>query len=94
MIITYGESSVEIAHGVRTILRTAWYKAVFDTKISADHDRVSDFATTEGGGVYAVPIGGQITGYGADYIIIDDALETRDANNIARIDSLMIALTV
>lgn len=87
MIITYGENlAVEIADRVRGILRAAWYRATFGTTISPDHARVSDFATTEGGGVYAVPIGGQLTGYGADFIIIDDPLEIKDAENIARIE--------
>ena len=86
MIVTYGENlAVEIADRVRGILRTPWYQATFNTRISRDHARVSDFATTAGGGVYAVPIGGQLTGYGADYIIIDDPLEIKDAENISRI---------
>jgi predicted phage terminase large subunit-like protein len=87
MIVTYGENlAVEIAHSIRGILRSAWYRTTFGTRISPDHARVSDFATTAGGGVYAVSIGGQLTGYGADYIIIDDPLEIKDAENIARIE--------
>ena len=85
MIVTYGENlAVEIADRIRRILRAPWYQATFKTRISRDHARVSDFATTAGGGVYAAPIGGQLTGYGADYIIIDDPLEIKDAENIAR----------
>ena len=87
MIVTYGENlAVEIADRIRRILRAPWYQATFKTRISRDHARVSDFATTAGGGVYAAPIGGQLTGYGADYIIIDDPLEIKDAENIARIE--------
>jgi predicted phage terminase large subunit-like protein len=87
MIITYGENlAVQIADGIRGILRAAWYRAAFKTRISPGHARVSDFATTAGGGVYAVPIAGQLTGYGADYIIIDDPLEIKDAENIARME--------
>jgi predicted phage terminase large subunit-like protein len=87
MIVTYGENlAKEIADRVRGIMRAAWYRATFNTRISPDHARVSDFATTAGGGVYAAPIGGQLTGYGADFIIIDDPLEIKEAENIARID--------
>jgi predicted phage terminase large subunit-like protein len=87
MIIAYGQNlAVEIADRIRGILRTPWYRASFPCRISPDHARVSDFATTAGGGVYAVPIGGQLTGYGADYTIIDDPLEIKDAENIARIE--------
>jgi predicted phage terminase large subunit-like protein len=66
-------------------IRRGWYREIFHTRITADHARVTDFATTAGGAVYAQPIAGQITGYGADFIIIDDPLEIRDAENIARI---------
>jgi hypothetical protein len=86
LIVTYGENlAVEIARGIRAILRATWYRAVFDTRLAIDHARASDFATTAGGAVYAQPIGGQITGYGADIIIIDDPLEIKDADNITRI---------
>jgi predicted phage terminase large subunit-like protein len=87
MIVTYGENlAVEIAQRIRNILRAAWYRTTFNTKIATDHARVTDFATTAGGGVYAVSIGGQLTGYGADYVIIDDPLEIKDADNIARME--------
>jgi phage terminase large subunit-like protein len=89
LIITYGENlAVDIAHNIREILRTKWFRAAFATRLAADRNRTTDFATTEGGGVYAVPIYGQVTGYGADYIIIDDPLEIRDANNLARIEAV------
>ena len=86
LVITYGENlAAGIAHGIRTLLRTPWFKAAFSTRLAADRNRVTDFATTAGGGVYAQPIGGQVTGYGADYIIADDPLEMKDANNVVRI---------
>ncbi len=86
LVITYGENlAVDIAHKIREIVRKKWYRAAFTTRLAADRNRITDFATTEGGGVYAVPIGGQLTGYGADYIIIDDPLEIKDAHNVDRI---------
>ena len=86
LVITYGENlAADIAHGIRELLRASWFKAAFSTRLAADRNRVTDFATTAGGGVYAQPIGGQVTGYGANYIIIDDPLEIKDANNVVRI---------
>ena len=86
LVITYGENlAADIAHGIRELLRTQWFKAAFSTRLAADRNRVTDFATTAGGGVYAAPIGGQLTGYGADYIVADDPLEMKDANNDVRI---------
>ncbi len=86
LVITYGENlAADIAHGIRELLRASWFKAAFSTRLAADRNRVTDFATTAGGGVYAQPIGGQVTGYGANYIIVDDPLEIKDANNVVRI---------
>ncbi len=86
LVITYGENlAADIAHGIRELLRTQWFKAAFSTRLAADRNRATDFATTAGGRVYAQPIGGQLTGYGANYIIIDDPLEMKDANNVVRI---------
>jgi hypothetical protein len=86
LVITYGENlAADIAHGTRELLRAPWYKSAFSTRLAANRNRVTDFATTAGGGVYAAPIGGQLTGYGADYIIIDDPLEIKDADNDTRI---------
>ena len=86
LVVTYGENlAADIAHGIREQLRTKWFKAAFSTRLAADRNRVTDFATTAGGGVYAAPIGGQLTGYGADYIVIDDPLEIKDADNDGRI---------
>ena len=86
LVITYGENlAADIAHGIRELLRTQWFKAAFSTRLAADRNRVTDFATTAGGGVYAAPIGGKLTGYGADYIVADDPLEMKDANNDVRI---------
>ena len=86
LVITYGENLAgDIAHGTRELMRTAWYNSAFSTRLAHNRNRVTDYATTAGGGVYAAPIGGQLTGYGADYIIIDDPLEIKDADNDTRI---------
>jgi predicted phage terminase large subunit-like protein len=82
----------------RKILRSEWYKNAFKTRVADHRAKINDFETTQGGGVYAVSVGGAITGRGADLIIFDDPLEIRDCNNpeqIARVnerfDSLILS---
>lgn len=80
MVVTYAEHLAEsIARYVRRILQSAWFKGVFKTRIAKDHSAVMDFATTAGGALYAVSIGGSITGRGADLIIVDDPHDLKDA---------------
>ena len=69
----------------REILRSEWYKKVFKTRVADRRAKINDFETTKGGGVYAVSVGGAITGRGADLIIFDDPVEIRDCNNLEQI---------
>jgi predicted phage terminase large subunit-like protein len=87
MVVSYGENLArEIAQNIRGTMKTEWYKELFKTRIAKDRSRAMDFATTQGGGVRAFSIEGGITGFGADYIIVDDPLEIKDADNTAQID--------
>ena len=52
--------------------------------ISDDSDSVHRFHTTAGGAYYAVGAGGPITGRGADLLLIDDPIKSReDASSAA-----------
>ena len=82
IIVTYSEALArDLAHRVQQILRLPWYKDLFPTRISQKRSRVTNFATTQGGGLYAVSVDGSITGYGADMIIFDDPVNISDAGN-------------
>lgn len=84
MIVSYGEElSRDIADKVRRILRSAWYIEAFSSRLSSDRYQVTDFATEQGGGVFATSFGAAITGRGADMIIVDDPVKIADAANIA-----------
>lgn len=64
----------------RTIMRDDWYKNCFsDTIISPDQDQKHHFETTQGGMYYGAGIGGTIIGKGADYILLDDPLNPKEA---------------
>lgn len=88
MVVSYGEELAKmITRQIREILRMEWYKEVFPaTRLARDQTSVTNFATTKNGTVRAFSIEGGITGFGADYIIVDDPLEIQDAENLLQID--------
>ena len=77
--ISYGD---DLAHDLsaqtRKIMRPSLYKLIFPgtvlNKSAVDHIR-----TTMGGYRYATAVGSDITGFGADEIIIDDPVQPEDA---------------
>lgn len=72
LMLTYGQELADkIARAVRAIMRSAWYKELFK-KTRLASSKLDDFATTAGGAVRSVSMEGGVTGYGADYIIVDD----------------------
>ena len=89
MIVTYNETLAnEIAYGIRAIMQSNWYKSAFKTRLADDRTKVTDFATTQGGRVYAASIDGSITGHGADLLIFDDPIDIDDANNLEHIQGI------
>jgi predicted phage terminase large subunit-like protein len=89
LIVTYSEALAnEIAYGIRSIMQSTWYKAVFKTRLADDRTKVTDFATTQGGRVYAASIDGSITGHGADLLIFDDPIDIDDADNLEHIQKI------
>ena len=89
LIVTYSEQlALHIAYLVRKILQSTWYMKYFPTRLADDRTRVADFATTAGGGVYAVSAQGSITGRGATVIIFDDPLNIDDAGNLDQIQKV------
>lgn len=49
--------------------------------IDPEHRAVNDWETVQGGGIRSVGVGGGITGMGANLIIIDDPVKSRDEAN-------------
>jgi phage terminase large subunit-like protein len=89
IVVTYsGELAEEICYGIRRIMRTPWYAAVFSTRLEKDRQRVGNFNTNFGGSVFATSVNGVIAGIGADYIFCDDLLNLRDANNSAKVEGI------
>lgn len=64
----------------RSIMRDDWFKDTFrSTIIRPDQDQKHYFETTQGGMYYGAGIGGTIIGKGADYILLDDPLNPKEA---------------
>jgi hypothetical protein len=77
--ISYGD---DLAHDLsaqtRKIMRSPRYKQIFPGTI-LDKSAVDHIRTTMGGYRYATAVGSDITGFGADEIIIDDPVQPEDA---------------
>ncbi|MXO61343.1 phage terminase large subunit [Altererythrobacter salegens] len=66
----------------RTVMESDWYKKDFPrTRISDRGNRALELETTAGGVRKAVSVGGSITGFGADYIIVDDCMKADEAKS-------------
>ena len=80
IIVTHAEHlSKTISRNIRTILKEAWFREVFETRLKKDHAEVTDFGTTAGGGVFVSSFASRITGRRADVIITDDPHDIGDA---------------
>ena len=77
--ISYGD---DLAHDLsaqtRKIMRSPLYKHVFPRTV-LDKTAMDYIRTTKGGYRYATAVGSDITGFGADEIIIDDPVQPEDA---------------
>ncbi|MEJ7790781.1 MAG: phage terminase large subunit [Gaiellaceae bacterium] len=50
----------------------------FETSVASDSSAVNRWATSQGGGLIAAGVGGGITGFGADLLIVDDPVKGRE----------------
>jgi predicted phage terminase large subunit-like protein len=83
--ISYAQDlSDNLARRSRTLMSSAFYQALFDTRLSKGREAVSDFETTSGGYRLSTSVGGVLTGRGADLIIIDDPMKADDAQSDTR----------
>jgi len=80
---------------IRDIVKSSEYRSIFPyVQVKKDTDSKKKWVTTEGGGLYATSMGGQVTGFGAgtvdeegaeNLVSVDDELEL--GNNIDMITS-------
>lgn len=83
LVASYGlDLARKHSEDFRRILESAWYRRIFPgTRIAQRGARQDEIVTTRGGGRKAVSTGGAVTGFGADYLIVDDLLKAADASS-------------
>jgi predicted phage terminase large subunit-like protein len=80
MVASYGgELASELARQFRTVVTSAWFKRAFP-RFRIERSIDGEITTTMGGCRKAVSVGGATTGFGADYIIVDDLMKATDAS--------------
>ena len=68
------------ARQFRLVTTSTWYRQIFpDVRFTKDTEL--ECTTSLGGGRVAVPVGGSLTGRGADVIIVDDPMKADDAHS-------------
>jgi predicted phage terminase large subunit-like protein len=78
--MSYGQELVEdLARKCQTVMAADWYKMAFDTRVSAGRRAVHDFHTTAHGYRRSSSLAGAVTGFGADFVIIDDPQKPGEA---------------
>jgi predicted phage terminase large subunit-like protein len=80
---SYGQQlSDDPARACRQVLMSDWYKRLFPgTRLVSNRAALGDLVTTAGGRRFATSVGGTLTGFGADYIIVDDPTKPDLANS-------------
>jgi predicted phage terminase large subunit-like protein len=88
LVVSYGqELADEIADAMRAVMQANWYRQAFKHAKLAKR-KLANIKTIGGGEVRCVSIEGGITGFGADYIIVDDPVEIKDWDNIRRLERI------
>ena len=80
MVVSYGgELAREQAILFRRLVESPFYRRLFPRmQIDPRHARVEHMKTKLGGGRHAVSLGGSVTGFGSDVIVIDDLAKASD----------------
>ncbi|MES2987902.1 MAG: phage terminase large subunit [Pseudomonadota bacterium] len=79
--VSYGQELADkMASDCRQVMLSDWYQRLFpNTRLAPKRQAVGNFETTAGGGRLSTSVGGVITGFGADYIIVDDPTKPSEA---------------
>ena len=79
--ISYGDDLAhDLSSQTRKVMRSELYRRIFPSTI-LDKSAVDHIRTTQGGYRYATAVGSDITGFGADEIIIDDPVQPEDVHS-------------
>ena len=78
---SYGQQLADnLARDCRQVMRSDWYRALFPaTRLKSDRQSVGLFETTAGGSRHSTSVGGVLTGFGANVVIVDDPTKPEEA---------------
>ncbi|MCA0200482.1 MAG: phage terminase large subunit [Proteobacteria bacterium] len=81
--VSYNQAlAEELARQCLRVMRSGWYQRVFpSTQLDRAKSSPGHFVTTKGGFRLATSVEGTLTGFGADFIIIDDPIKAEDAQS-------------
>ena len=84
--LSYGDGLAgSLSRDCKAIMKTEFYRRLFpETVISGEKNTETHFVTTKRGSRYATSFGGVLTGFGGDFIIIDDPIKADDAMSQAK----------
>lgn len=83
IVATYGdELSSKILRDIKAVLQSAYYRELFPGT-TLQSSREAELATTLGGVIRITSVRGSVTGFGADYIIVDDLMKAGDEDSEA-----------
>lgn len=79
--VSYGQELADkMASDCRQVIQSAWYRRLFPgTQLLHGRQSLANFETTAGGARFSTSVGGVLTGFGADYILLDDPMKPGDA---------------
>ena len=83
LVASYGQDlAAKHARDFRTLIESAWYRRAFPKlRIHPKRNTEAEIMTTKGGGRKAVSLGGGVTGFGGDVLIVDDLMKAGDAQS-------------
>ena len=90
IVISYADRlSKQFSRETRKIMEADWYQKLFPaTRLSAKKNTETEIHTTKNGFRIATSVGGALTGFGGDYIILDDSMKAGDAKSEAERNSV------
>ena len=69
----------------RNLMASKEHQNLYEVQVAADSSAAGRWATTSGGGYYAVGVGGSVTGRRADLMIVDDPIRGREDADSERV---------
>ncbi len=76
-----GELAMQLARDFKRVVTAKWFKRAFPAFGTPVRNADGELVTSKGGYRKAVSVGGAVTGFGADYIVVDDLMKASDATS-------------